>query len=82
MTMFVLFFVESVSFRIGAGLPSEFAYDAHVGGHHHATEHAIPSSGVALPLTKDGDDNTDQNDSPRAIEKAGLNEEVGANDST
>lgn len=75
--MFVLFFVELMSFRIGAGLASKLAYDPHLGGHHHATEHAIPRSGAAVPSAKDGDEIIDQNDSPRTIEKASSDEEIG-----
>lgn len=69
--MFVLFFVELISFRIGASLASKLAYDPHVGGHHHATEHAIPRSGN-VPSAKD-----EEEERPHTIEKAGSDEEVG-----
>lgn len=41
---FVTFIVELISFRVGAGLAQKLAYDPHMGGHHHASEHAVPSS--------------------------------------
>lgn len=40
---FVTFIVELFSFRLGAGLAQKLAYDPHMGGHHHATEHSIPA---------------------------------------
>ncbi|MCO5565945.1 hypothetical protein L7F22_019620 [Adiantum nelumboides] len=79
--MFVLFFVELMSFRIGAGLASKLAYDPHVGGHHHANEHAVPRSGP-VPSAKDEEENVDLSESPRTIEKANSDEEVGVIDPT
>lgn len=75
--MFVLFFVELMSFRIGAGLASKLAYDPHLGGHHHANEHAIPRAGVVPSAAEQGDEQTGQNGSPDMIEKADSDEEVG-----
>ncbi|PWN36144.1 Zinc/iron permease, partial [Meira miltonrushii] len=75
--MFVLFFVELISFRIGAGLASKLAYDPHVGGHHHANEHAIPRGGP-VPSAKDEEEIIEQSaDSPRTMEKSASDEEVG-----
>ncbi|EPQ32161.1 uncharacterized protein PFL1_00358 [Pseudozyma flocculosa PF-1] len=38
-SMFVVFIVELLAFRLGSHIASNLAYDPHVGGHHHALEH-------------------------------------------
>jgi zinc transporter 1/2/3 len=55
--MFFTFVVELLSFRIGAGLAQKLAYDPNMGGHHHATEHAIPHGGAAVSHTDNKDNN-------------------------
>ncbi|CAD6892091.1 unnamed protein product [Tilletia controversa] len=43
-SMFMVFLVELVAFRIGSAKAASLAYDPHTGGHHHANEHNGPVS--------------------------------------
>lgn len=54
--MFVTFVVELVAFRIGAVLAQKLAYDPHMGGHHHANEHAIPRQPETAAEIEEGEE--------------------------
>jgi len=44
-SMFMVFIVELLAFRIGSAKAASLAYDPHQGGHHHANEHGGPIGG-------------------------------------
>ncbi|KAE8209611.1 hypothetical protein CF327_g6432 [Tilletia walkeri] len=68
-SMFMVFLVELLAFRIGSAKARSLAYDPHLGGHHHANEHNGPVSG-ALPQHQHADAEGVSNSDVAAVEKS------------
>ncbi|KDN41322.1 Zinc/iron permease [Tilletiaria anomala UBC 951] len=50
-SMFMVFIVELIAFRVGSSFAQSLAYDPHKGGHHHAAEHSTVMASTPASTT-------------------------------